>query len=184
MFTVMGIMKKDNEDIDYLVVNNIKYEWGSFVDGILPKTLKLMYLNNNRDVDGVFYFIQELAYGGEEAEEKLSAVEIMELRNKDLFYLYVITLIGYWALFTAEVDNKGFNDYTYQELFSISERDEFTACIIENMLDIFGEFSIKQVFPLDESNLILTGLDSQNKPIYKEGSNDIGQGDEIPKWVN
>ena len=107
----------------------------------------------------------------------------MELRNKDLFYLYVITFVGYLAIYTVEVEDKDFKDYTYEELFNIAERDIFVACILENMVNIFGEFHLSRVFPLYTGKSILTGLDSQNKPIYKDGSNDLGTKEEMPKWV-
>ena len=184
MFTVTGLMNNKTNELDTIIVNNKKYEWGGFDKGIPPKTLKQLYLDNNRDIDGIFYFIQELAYGGEKCDEKLSVEEIMELRNRDLFYLYVITFVGYLAIYTVEVEDKDFKDYTYEELFNISERDIFVACILENMVNIFGEFHLSRVFPLYIGKSILIGLDSQNRAIYKEGSNDIGQEEEMPKWVN
>jgi hypothetical protein len=87
------------------------------------------------------------------------------------------------AIYTVEVEDKDFNEYTYEELFNIAERDVFVACILENMINIFGEFHLSRVFPLYTGKSILTGLDSKNKPIYKDGINDIGTEEEMPKWL-
>lgn len=184
MFTVMGLMNEKTKELDSLVVNNKKYEWGGFEKGIPPKTLKQIYLDNNLDIDGVFHFIQELAYGGEKDDDKLTVQEIMELRNKNLFILYLMTLIGYLAIYTVEVEDKNFSDYTREELLNLSEKDIFIACILENMLKLFGEIPLSRFFVDYKGTSILTALDSQNRPIYREGSQSIEQEEEMPKWVN
>ena len=183
MFSVALQQDKTTNEIK-LLINNKSYAWGTFDSGIPAKTLKQIYLDNNRDIDGITKFIQDVVFISDEySEKKLSTENLMILRNTNPFYLYILSLIGYLCLYTLEVDEKDFEEYTAKELINIDTKDEFVACLLSNMIELFKEVKLNLVFYNKNDNSILIGLDSQNRAIYKEGSNDIGQEEEMPKWV-
>lgn len=184
MFVVSGLLNRETQEV-LLVVNGKHYEWGDFSTKIPSKTLKAMYLDTNRDIDGILNFLQEILFiNDEDNVKRLTTQQLMGFRNTNPFYLYVLTLVAYWCLYVVNIDNRDFDTYTPKELFAIAEKDEFVACLVENMIDLFGEINLINIFPTRNDTSILTGLDSQNKPIYKEGSkNDIGTEEETPKWL-
>ena len=184
MFVVSGLLNRETQEV-LLVVNGKHYEWGDFNTKIPSKTLKVMYLDTNRDIDGILNFLQEILFIDDENNVKrLTTQQLMEFRNTNPFYLYVLTLVAYWCLYVVNIDNRDFDTYTPKELFSIAEKDEFVVCLVENMLDLFGELNLINIFPTKNDTSILIGLDSQNKPIYKEGSIITGTEEKMPKWVN
>ncbi len=183
MFVVSGLLNKETKEV-LLVVNGKHYEWQDFNTKIPSKTLKAMYLDTNRDIDGILNFLQEILFINDEDNiKRLTTQQLMEFRNTNPFYLYVLTLVAYWCLYVVNIDNRDFDNYTPKELFAIAEKDEFVACLIENMIDLFGELNLINIFPNRNDTSILIGLDNKNKPIYKEGSNDIDIEEETPKWL-
>lgn len=183
MFVVSGLLNKETKEV-LLVVNGKHYEWGDFITKIPSKTLKAMYLNTNRDIDGILNFLQEILFIDDENNVKrLTTPQLMEFRNSNPFYLYVLTLVAYWCIYVVNIDNKDFDNYTPKELVAITEKDEFVACLVENMINLFGEVNLINIFPTKNDTSILIGLDSENRPIYKEGSNDISIEEETPKWL-
>lgn len=183
MFVVSGLLNRETQEV-LLVVNGKHYEWGDFNTKIPSKTLKAMYLDTNRDIDGILNFLQEILFiDNEDNVKRLTAQQLMEFRNSNPFYLYVLTLVAYWCIYAVNIDNKDFDIYTPKELFAIAEKDEFVACLVENMISLFGKLNLINIFPTKNDTSILTGLDSENRPIYEEGSNDIDTEEETPKWL-